>query len=102
MTKKFQKCKEDFQCAQCGEKIIGNGYTNHCPHCFYSKHVDINPGDRAATCGGLMPVIRVEYEQGIQILVHQCLKCRQIKRNKISQLDNAQNLAIIIEHLAKQ
>ena len=59
MVKRFSKCVEDFTCEECGSPIEGNGYTNHCPNCLYSKHVDINPGDRKSTCGGIMAPIRV-------------------------------------------
>jgi len=51
--KKFQKKKEDFKCEKCGREVIGTGYTNHCPDCLWSKHVDVNPGDRQSKCLGL-------------------------------------------------
>ena len=53
-AKTFQRCPEDFECGNCGHEIEGNGYTNHCTACLWSKHVDVNPGDRAADCHGLM------------------------------------------------
>ena len=37
-----------------GAKLRAMNYTNHCPRCLYSKHVDINPGDRAEQCDGMM------------------------------------------------
>ena len=43
----FTRKVEDFTCEHCGREVHGNGYTNHCPHCLHSKHVDVNPGDRA-------------------------------------------------------
>ena len=58
--KGFTKTVEDFNCAHCGAVVHGNGYTNHCPHCLYSRHVDNNPGDRLATCGGMMRPISDE------------------------------------------
>lgn len=51
-----------FVCENCGCKVrplTKGGYRNHCPHCLYSKHVDINPGDRASECGGLMEPVGV-------------------------------------------
>ena len=51
---RFTRVVEDFTCGQCGAAVTGDGYTNHCPLCLWSRHVDINPGDRAAECGGLM------------------------------------------------
>ena len=53
MSATFIRKTEDFICEHCGREVRGNGYTNHCPYCLWSKHVDINPGDRAAGCGGL-------------------------------------------------
>lgn len=58
-AKKFQRCTEDFDCGHCGFRVQGNGFTNHCPQCLWSAHVDINPGDRAATCRALMEPIAV-------------------------------------------
>ena len=60
--KRFNRRIEDFTCEHCGTEVHGNGYTNHCPNCLWSKHVDINPGDRAADCGGLMEPIAVEIQ----------------------------------------
>ena len=53
-ARSFQRRIENFVCEHCGEKVIGDGYTNHCPKCLWSKHVDVNPGDRMAHCGGMM------------------------------------------------
>ncbi|MBR6751902.1 MAG: RNHCP domain-containing protein, partial [Alphaproteobacteria bacterium] len=44
--KQFVKRVENFTCAHCGAEVFGNGYTNHCPKCLWSRHVDNNPGDR--------------------------------------------------------
>ena len=54
MVKRFSRLIEDFICEHCNNPVKGNGYTNHCPYCLYSKHVDEDPGDRAATCHGIM------------------------------------------------
>jgi hypothetical protein len=88
MEKKFKKVKENFICKNCGRKIIGSGFTNHCPFCLYSKHVDINPGDRSANCSGLMKPIEVELKNGIYSIWHQCLKCGYKKKNKVAKNDN--------------
>jgi hypothetical protein len=42
--KRFQKTVEDFVCEHCGHPVAGNGYTNHCSQCLWSKHVDDNSG----------------------------------------------------------
>ena len=36
----FIRKTEDFICENCGAVVVGNGYTNHCPACLYSKHVE--------------------------------------------------------------
>ncbi|MEA1909889.1 MAG: RNHCP domain-containing protein, partial [Patescibacteria group bacterium] len=58
--KNFIKTTEDFTCEHCGYNVKGTGYTNHCPKCLYSKHVDDVPGDRKNKCNGLMAPIGVE------------------------------------------
>lgn len=100
-TKKFQRRIEDFTCAACAAAVPGNGYTNHCPHCLTSKHVDISPGDRAAQCGGLMPVVNMMYEQGQWYLLQQCQRCQHQKRNRVAKTDNrivlAKRMALITQ-----
>ncbi|MES2409554.1 MAG: RNHCP domain-containing protein [Patescibacteria group bacterium] len=88
MSQKFQKKKEDFVCEHCGAQVTGNGFTNHCPKCLYSKHVDIFPGDRKAECGGMMPLIKLESVNNAYILTHRCVKCGYEKRNKMSEDDD--------------
>ncbi|HRZ30190.1 MAG TPA: RNHCP domain-containing protein [Candidatus Paceibacterota bacterium] len=87
MTQKFQRKKEDFACENCGVKVLGNGFTNHCPSCLWSKHVDVFPGDRDADCGGLMEPIGIELEKGKYIVTQRCLKCGKIWRNEASPQD---------------
>lgn len=79
---------EDFVCENCGAKNRGNGYTNHCSSCLYSKHVDIDPGDRLATCHGLMVPIRVELRSGSLSLVHRCQVCGIERRCRTSPQDD--------------
>ena len=83
----FTRMVENFTCEHCGASVIGNGYTNHCPKCLWSKHVDVHPGDRAAGCGGPMEPVRIEDENGESILTHRCVKCDHEKRNKLAQED---------------
>lgn len=88
MSRTFQKKIEDFKCMNCGYTVLGSGYTNHCLKCLYSKHVDINPGDRLNTCGGIMQPISFEKKGDDYILIHKCLKCGAKKRNKTAKDDN--------------
>jgi len=82
--RKFQRRIEDFTCAHCGHAVIGNGYTNHCPNCLYSRHVDVAPGDRAAECGGLMRPIGSALEAGRYFVLHECERCGLQRRNGIA------------------
>lgn len=86
--KQFSRTCEDFVCEHCGTEVHGNGYTNHCPHCLYSKHVDVNPGDRAADCGGLMEPVGLELKEGKYILIQRCVKCGFTRRNKVVDADD--------------
>lgn len=96
MSQKFSKNKEDFICEKCGFSVVGDGYTNHCPKCLYSKHVDINPGDREAVCHGLMAPVRVEGTEKEYVLTHKCLKCGHVKRNKVSKVDSIDAITKVI------
>ena len=59
--KKFNMIDEDFTCENCHQYTSKLNYTarDHCPHCLYSKHVDIMPGDRLNQCQGLMQPIGI-------------------------------------------
>jgi len=75
LSRRFTRTREDFRCDRCGLLITGNGYTNHCPACLWSKHVDDHPGDRSATCRGLMRPVRLLYAQGRFRIEHECTAC---------------------------
>ena len=87
-SKKFQRKIEDFECENCGQKVHGDGYTNHCPNCLWSKHVDINPGDRESNCLGMMEPIGVIYRAGGYIVRQKCTRCKVVKNIKSSLKDN--------------
>lgn len=84
----FIKTKENFICENCGEQVEGDGYTNHCPKCLYSKHVDVNPGDRAAECGGLMKPVAIQKEGEDFFVVQKCLRCSHERRNRVNKNDD--------------
>lgn len=92
MTLKFVRKKEDFTCEQCGAEVCGNGYTNHCPACLWSKHVDVNPGDRAELCGGIMQPISLAKKKEKFSLTHQCLACGAERHNITADVDNLEIL----------
>lgn len=88
MSEVFKKVKEDFWCGNCGEEVRGNGYTNHCSKCLWSKHVDVNPGDRAEACGGLMKPEEVVMKGGEDVITHQCVACGLIRRVRADKNDD--------------
>jgi len=98
--KKFQRTVEDFLCEHCGVLVKGNGYTNHCPKCLWSKHVDVNPGDRTALCQALMEPVRLEGSSPSYILVHRCIKCGHEKRNTVSDADDMETLIALAKKQA--
>lgn len=87
-TKKFQRKIEDFVCAKCGTKVTGTGFTDHCPNCLWSKHVDVNPGDRQSSCGGDMEPVGFEIKDDNNIIYYQCQKCGFKHRVKAAADDN--------------
>lgn len=86
----FTRTTEDFKCESCGLFVEGNGYTNHCPQCLFSKHVDNSPGDRANLCGGLMKPIRIEKKGKEYTIIHRCAICSLEKSNKAVPEDDFQ------------
>ncbi|OGY49774.1 MAG: hypothetical protein A3B89_04870 [Candidatus Buchananbacteria bacterium RIFCSPHIGHO2_02_FULL_40_13] len=98
--KKFTKKKENFVCEHCGRAVEGTGYTNHCPKCLWSKHVDVNPGDRLEKCDDLMKPVDLYKEGQNWILVHRCEKCGIIKRNRISTGDDFDEVIRLSQEIA--
>ncbi len=108
MRKNFLgKGNDGFVCAQCCQVIhplTSGSYRNHCPFCLFSKHVDVIPGDRLATCHGFMEPIAVDYsaKKG-WIIIHRCLKCGIIRRNKTAledgQSDDYEKLIVLASSL---
>ncbi|HBL83875.1 MAG: hypothetical protein A2Y17_00170 [Clostridiales bacterium GWF2_38_85] len=89
--KRFVKNDDTFICKNCGATVPQLGYTsrNHCPKCLYSLHVDVNPGDRANNCGGLMrPVAVIPHPKKGYIITHKCIVCGFIGKNKAADDDN--------------
>ena len=74
-----------FICKSCGAEVKPLGYTsrNHCPFCLCSLHVDVNPGDRANGCGGILRPFKAEPDaKRGYIIYHRCEKCGAVVRNK--------------------
>ncbi len=101
MARKCQRRIEDFVCEHCGKQVSGSGYTNHCPYCLWSKHVDVNPGDRDASCQGLMEPVGVEVEGGAYRIIHRCTRCGLEKRNKTAVDDDFDVLIELAERYSR-
>ena len=88
--KNFSKLDEEFVCENCKHKVQKLNYSSrdHCPFCLYSKHVDINPGDRANTCRGLLIPIGIEKFKDTYKIIYKCKKCGQTHKNIIAKDDN--------------
>lgn len=88
--KKFNMIDESFICEHCGKNVSKLEYTarDHCPYCLYSKHVDINPGDRANICKGLLKPIDIEKFKDTYKIIYKCEKCNELHKNIIAVDDN--------------
>lgn len=94
---KTHACNEAFVCRVCGRTAVpqgaGSEHRNHCPNCLSSLHVDIEPGDRAADCGGIMDPIAVWVRKnGEWAIVHRCRICGALSSNRIAADDNPMKL----------
>ena len=100
--RRFTKIDEEFICDNCGSIVKKLGYSSrdHCPKCLYSKHVDINPGDRLEECHGALEPVSVELnsKKGY-VIIYKCKKCGKIRKNKAAEDDN---MDLIIKLSAKQ
>ncbi len=94
--KRFQKKKEDFVCINCGKAISGGGYTDHCPHCLFSLHVDNNPGDRKAECRGIMEPTHADYKAGEFTITYRCRRCGATKKVMAAHDDNRDLLVSLV------
>ncbi len=94
--KTFTMRDEEFVCENCGKNISKLNYTarDHCPFCLFSKHLDINPGDRLNTCHGLLKPIAIEKFKDSYKIVYKCTKCGMIHKNIMATDDN---MDLIIE-----
>lgn len=91
---------EDFTCENCGKNVTKLKYSarDHCPYCLYSKHVDINPGDRLNSCKGKLEPIGIEKFKNTYKIIYKCQKCNQNHKNIMAIDDNINeiiNLSII-------
>ena len=99
--KKFKMIDENITCEVCGQVVKKLNYTarDHCNHCLCSKHLDNNPGDRSANCGGILIPISVEKTSKDKLkIVYKCNKCGEIKRNIMADDDNFEKVLEIMKN----
>lgn len=97
---KTHPCTESFTCKVCGRPVAASGagsnHRNHCPNCLSSLHLDIEPGDRSADCGGIMEPIAVWVRKNNEwAIIHRCRTCGQLASNRIAADDNPMKLMSI-------
>lgn len=88
--KKFNMIDETFICENCNSTVDKLEYSarDHCPFCLYSKHVDINPGDRSNQCKGLLEPIGIEKFKNSYKIIYKCTKCGKNHKNIMAKDDN--------------
>ena len=88
--KTFTMRDENFVCENCGKEVSTLNYTarDHCPYCLYSKHVDINPGDRANECKGLLKPVGIENFKDTYKILYKCTKCNKEHKNIMANDDD--------------
>lgn len=97
---KTHPCQQTFTCKVCGRMVVphgaGSNHRNHCPNCLCSLHVDNEPGDRAADCGGLMEPVAVWVRKGNEwSIIHRCRRCGVLHTNRVAADDNPMKLMSI-------
>ena len=97
---KKHACLDPFTCKVCGREILpegaGSDHRNHCPNCLSSLHVDVEPGDRASDCGGVMDAVSVWVRKGGEwAVIHRCRRCGEFRSNRVAADDNPMKLMSI-------
>lgn len=100
-SKRFKMIDEEFFCEVCKSKVKKLEYSarDHCPFCLSSKHLDINPGDRQANCGGVLKPIDIEIgKKDTYKIIYKCEKCGEIKKNKAALDDDFDKILEIMSN----
>lgn len=97
---KTHACNETFVCKVCDRQVVpegaGSNHRNHCPNCLSSLHIDIEPGDRASDCGGIMESVAVWVRKnGEWAIIHRCRRCGKLSSNRVAADDNPMKLMSI-------
>lgn len=83
-----EPCDDVFTCRVCGWPVgpegAGSHHRNHCPNCLASVHLDDEPGDRSAQCGGTMEPVAVWVRKGGEwAVIHRCKVCGVLHSNRV-------------------
>lgn len=99
--KAFQELDEGFICENCGKSVFPLEYSSrdHCPYCLYSKHVDIQPGDRMNPCQGFLKPVDVEKYKDTYKIIYQCERCGDFHKNVMAKDDNLNEIIRISAHV---
>ena len=102
-----EPCNDVFTCRVCGWPVgprgAGSHHRNHCPNCLSSVHLDDEPGDRAAQCGGTMEPVAVWVRKGGEwAVIHRCKVCGVLHSNRVAADDNpALLMSLAVKPLAE-
>ena len=87
------KPSSSFRCVHCRLDVPtdapGTAHRNHCPNCLWSRHLDIDPGDRESDClASMEPIAITVRKDGEWVLIHRCNGCGTLSSNRIAGDDN--------------
>jgi len=93
--KRFSKNDTGFVCVHCRCDVtpLGVSSRDHCTHCLHGLHVDVNPGDRANECGGVLVPSAVSPDAKHGYVIHYiCAGCGARVNNRAAKDDNFEEI----------
>ncbi len=90
----FIKNNQSFVCINCGKEVHPHPTSSrdHCNYCLHGLHVDIEPGDRANSCRGVLEPIGIVIKKKKTQIVYKCQNCGEVINNVIAPDDNEELL----------
>lgn len=98
-----QSRRQSFRCIHCRNEVpteaLGTKHRNHCPLCLWSRHVDESVGDRKSSClSSMKPIgLSIKEDGGELMIIHKCVRCSKICRNRIAADDNTVSVLDLFE-----
>lgn len=73
----YKNINKNFICDNCHKYVpkLKKGNRDHCPNCLYSKHIDIEPGDRLNKCLGFLIPLNIINKKNKTQIKYTCEKC---------------------------